>query len=892
MATQNDTRRSMRSKARRHYDEGESQDDEIDGKRTYSLEDKLRTDKYNADLVKSMSGEEFTYRYIQEHGFVSPMVFKDSAGLGLRMPTKEFTVNDVKLYVGSRRLLDVMDVNTQKGVEMNMAQFAKYYENTDREKLLNVISLEFSHTRLDDLVQSPAVVKKLDWADLSWPQHLKWTQKDSTNVLAEMKYPKVQKYCLMSVGGCYTDFHVDFGGTSVWYHILHGKKVFWLIPPSEHNMQIYENWVLSSKQGDIFLGDKVSDCGKVYLEAGDSFLIPSGWIHAVYTPEDSLVFGGNFVHTFSVRKQLRVASIEDKTHVPTKFRYPFFTEIHWYTLERYVKILTGKGFMKEVEPPPHTSHRKAGGSHDGETDDDCATSVQVKDEDNGSATDEEKVEKMDMGEEGSSQGGEENNKELEVKHPTTVDEYDSQEDTDIETAECSYSKQGSSDSEDSEVQFNNIERREMDLKRDLGVEKMHNGDSESDEGNSKQEACNSPNAAVGPDGDGEVKAKQSATEPKYIHLCQKELQELSALVKFLDGLTEDKRNVPDLITDPDELLKEGKKILKVHANDNQELAMTGEPVLKWPERPSKKSNKAKGAHTIRPPVRGMPTGTRKRRTRCRKCENCMNSDCGECHFCKDMKKFGGPGRMKQSCISRQCLSPILPNTACCSICLQEERAPAELVTLMECHQCNEIVHPKCLKEKFEGEGVMNDELLNSWECPKCVAGVSSKNAEEGEPSGTGKKRKESSQDGADSKPKIVKKGKFQKARQLKLKKAGRLPAMGIKAKPSKNTEFHKNTHSCRSPVLMSFFYQQGKTAASWKNVLGAIFTLEHNVNQSMKLRQSVPPVLVQCTECTSSLHVFQHGYVNKPWHVTKLHGNLSLKSIGLGENFSTKKSGN
>ena len=38
-------------------------------------------------------------------------------------------------------------------------------------------------------------------------------------------YPKVQKYCLMSVKGCYTDFHVDFGGTSVWYHILKGSKV-------------------------------------------------------------------------------------------------------------------------------------------------------------------------------------------------------------------------------------------------------------------------------------------------------------------------------------------------------------------------------------------------------------------------------------------------------------------------------------------------------------------------------------------------------------------------------------------------------------------------------------------------------------------------------------------
>ena len=29
----------------------------------------------------------------------------------------------------------------------------------------------------------------------------------------------------MSVKGCFTDFHIDFGGTSVWYHILHGEKV-------------------------------------------------------------------------------------------------------------------------------------------------------------------------------------------------------------------------------------------------------------------------------------------------------------------------------------------------------------------------------------------------------------------------------------------------------------------------------------------------------------------------------------------------------------------------------------------------------------------------------------------------------------------------------------------
>lgn len=54
--------------------------------------------------------------------------------------------------------MDVIDVNTQQQIEMSMAQFAKYYVNPDREKIYNVISLEFSHTRLENLVQTPLLV--------------------------------------------------------------------------------------------------------------------------------------------------------------------------------------------------------------------------------------------------------------------------------------------------------------------------------------------------------------------------------------------------------------------------------------------------------------------------------------------------------------------------------------------------------------------------------------------------------------------------------------------------------------------------------------------------------------------------------------------------------------
>ena len=35
----------------------------------------------------------------------------------------------------------------------------------------------------------------------------------------------------------------------------------------------------------------------------------------MYTPKDSLVFGGNFLHSFNIDKQLTVAAIEEKTHV-------------------------------------------------------------------------------------------------------------------------------------------------------------------------------------------------------------------------------------------------------------------------------------------------------------------------------------------------------------------------------------------------------------------------------------------------------------------------------------------------------------------------------------------------------------------------------------------------
>ncbi|XP_050521569.1 jmjC domain-containing histone demethylation protein 1-like isoform X2 [Daktulosphaira vitifoliae] len=560
-------------------------EEEIEGVRSFSLHDKLDSDRYtHSNFVKQMDGKDFTISYLQKHGFVIPLLFKDKTGLGLHVPSQNFSVNDVRTCVGSRRLLDVMDVNTQKNFEMTMKEWTKYYEDPEKDKLLNVISLEFSHTKLENYIKRPNIVRELDWVDCVWPKHLKESQTESTNVLDEMMYPKVQKYCLMSVKGCYTDFHIDFGGTSVWYHILRGAKVFWLIPPTEQNMKLYEQWILSGKQGDIFFGDTVEQCGRVSLSAGDTFFIPTGWIHAVYTPKDSLVFGGNFLHSFGIEKQLRVAEVEESTKVPQKFRYPFFTEMLWYVLERYVYCDLGKSHLTEgaeTTPPP-------------------------------------------------------------VEH---------------------------------------------------------------------------------------------------VHFTKQELHGIKAIVKYLHILPPNKKNVPPLIKDAIELIRNVAIVINKHKNDRPEDAITGKPILKMQgdkERERrfyktsgdmnaklKTSRKSGGAAST-------ATGPRRRRTRCKKCEACKQADCGECSFCKDMVKFGGPGRAKQTCVMRQCLQPMLPITAACSICsldgwgqqivLPIQKAAKETPSnLMECSVCFEIVHPDCLLRQsvYSNNGTYNEDLPNSWECPKC-----------------------------------------------------------------------------------------------------------------------------------------------------------------------------
>ncbi|CAK1546800.1 unnamed protein product [Leptosia nina] len=275
--------------------------------------------------LQRMRSDQFTEEFVQDNGFTRPVIFHSIDGLDMKVPNAaSFNVRSVLRFCGAQLEVEVIDVRKQSSLRMPLADFVEYFETPPEhrdDKVLNVLSLEFSDTNMAPLVEPPGLARRLDWAERVWA---------GGSTLEGRPRPAVQRYCLMSAGGAYTDYHVDFGGTTVWYHVLHGRKIFYLIPPTSTNLALYQQWSAANNQNERFFGDMVEWYGTAELCAGETLFIPSGWIHAVYTPCDSLVFGGNLLHSYAIEMQLQIYEIESRVETPMMFRYPLFEAMHWY----------------------------------------------------------------------------------------------------------------------------------------------------------------------------------------------------------------------------------------------------------------------------------------------------------------------------------------------------------------------------------------------------------------------------------------------------------------------------------------------------------------------------------------------------------------------------------
>ena len=277
------------------------------------------------------SPAELTTDWLRGGAFTEPLVVACSspevaAELDMACPD-EFTQAGATATDLATRLLGFLgadfpvpnfDVETQvEQPPVPLADFVRYFSQPWRDKLLNVVSLSLAATPLAGAVTAPRIVREADLVACCWPPEV-------------APRPEVQLYALCSPGGCYTDWHLDFGGSSVWYRIVAGSKVFMAAPPTEHNIRSFVRWASSSRQSREFLGNVLEETHRFTARAGDLLLIPGGWPHAVFTPSDSFVVGGNFVHSTNLRTQSLVWRVEDRLGVAPSCRYPNFKALCWY----------------------------------------------------------------------------------------------------------------------------------------------------------------------------------------------------------------------------------------------------------------------------------------------------------------------------------------------------------------------------------------------------------------------------------------------------------------------------------------------------------------------------------------------------------------------------------
>ncbi|GMM32777.1 [Histone H3]-lysine-36 demethylase [Saccharomycopsis crataegensis] len=280
-----------------------------------------------------LCGKEVTLEFMRRSGFDKPIYIPKQSleGIEMKMPS-ELTVSQVAEIIGETKPIEVMDVLTQDSLKgWSVKEWRDYFNNSDdRDRIHNVISLEVSESPLDDQITRPRVVEQLDIIDKAWP----------VDILD--KRTSVSKYCLMGVKNSYTDFHLDFAGTQVYYNVIKGQKKFLLFPPTKSNLRNYVKWSLLDNQNTVFFPDYLRDHARtgrnkennqgftITLNEGDLMLIPSGWIHAVFTPEDTVVIGGNFLTIMNMETQLEVVHIEKLTKVPMKFSFPKFQQSMWF----------------------------------------------------------------------------------------------------------------------------------------------------------------------------------------------------------------------------------------------------------------------------------------------------------------------------------------------------------------------------------------------------------------------------------------------------------------------------------------------------------------------------------------------------------------------------------
>ncbi|EPX72085.1 jmjc domain chromatin associated protein Epe1 [Schizosaccharomyces octosporus yFS286] len=282
----------------------------------------LLSRSFDASPFPRMPSQNINLEYLRQTGFNDPIIFPS---IDIQN-TNQLTLSKIAILVGNDCPLHIVDVVTQRQLsnKMTMKQWLQYMKQkpSERSRIYDVLSFEVSSTKLALYVRKPDIVRDLDLINIVWPP----------SAFASGDCPHVDTYCQMSAENSYIDFHIEFGGSSAYYNILDGYKIFYLIPPSQEHWNAYTSWLTANEsKREHFLPDMVDKCYRVEVRAKETIVIPSGWIYAVETPCDTIAISGNFLTSLHIQSQIYINELEVNLGIEREFQFPCFESIMWYT---------------------------------------------------------------------------------------------------------------------------------------------------------------------------------------------------------------------------------------------------------------------------------------------------------------------------------------------------------------------------------------------------------------------------------------------------------------------------------------------------------------------------------------------------------------------------------
>ncbi|CAO4386036.1 unnamed protein product [Caenorhabditis nigoni] len=253
--------------------------------------------------------------------FNVPHLFKTSKDLRLRAPDINF--QNVVTFLWESDDVLVINSMTRETTKMSMKSFLDTFNEERGDQALNMLSLEVSkletiNKELEEVeyVRNVSMVSILERALAARKDKLMRHRNDANSarelplvkkMMKEM--PRYTKFVLVSMEKSFTDTHVDMSASSVFYHVDEGRKVFYVAPPTEANLKMYKDVELGKK--DVWLLEEFWDqWQRIEIKKGQTAMLPSGWLHFVWTPEDSIVFGGNFLREEDLERHIEFTELE------------------------------------------------------------------------------------------------------------------------------------------------------------------------------------------------------------------------------------------------------------------------------------------------------------------------------------------------------------------------------------------------------------------------------------------------------------------------------------------------------------------------------------------------------------------------------------------------------